>query len=613
MSPDALERPCLVGPRNETVDERVDPFGGSRNEQIGRSLWKASDGTIQSLPEGVNNDEDVGPLGESRDDEDVGPLGELREDDDVGPLEEPRDEEEVEHLEKLSGIEEKFRQDVEKFAQKVEEECGEQEDEGEVGDVAVADVADAENMSVLMQLAAKSAGMISGTPTVTEDASSPPTATTFPSEPQTPLTFSYSQLTSTPPTASRKRSRDAEEDARDEDSLSQQKRLRMDDVFGIVRKDAGTARVSHIVREAVTPDIRQSRKRSRSPDDGSEDGEDGATKPTPKRLRLYQQLREICEVEEEYVGAGPADAARNGHSTLVYQDVPSSEAQKTDFTNTATTDTKAREEYFVEEEKLANDQDMEREGTRTDDEAAPTQTEWNTAHGINSDCANVRVPNMGIFDLTGEWTKFYLSTSRGLLDRPWTEEEKEDLRVYIQDYRIENWAALSQSTNRTETDLQCMFLEVVAARNRQAGRPERAGIPDRYPNLAPPPPPVPFNPPISAEPAAPAAPATPEEPRKLRAESLIGKSKKNSLGDLTYDVKATSFPMTTRDGRMVDSEGSVLLGSWVTYAIAQSVGNRSWSRRFLWARHHRRIGSTMNRLRREMGTRHPKFKRKKVP
>ena len=605
MSPDALERPCLVGPRNETVDERVDPIGGSRNEQIGRSLWKASDGTVQSLPKGVNNDEDVGPLGESRDDEDVGPLGELREDDDVGPLEEPRDEEEVEHLEKLSDIEEKFRQDVEKFAQKVEEDFGVQEDEEKV--------ADAENMSVLMQFAAKSAGTISGTPAVTEDASSPPTATTFPSEPQTPLSFSYSQLTSTPPTASRKRSRDAEEDARDEDSLSQQKRLRMDDVFGIVRKDAGTARVSHIVREAVTPDIRQSRKRSRSPDDGSEDGEDGATKPTPKHLRLYQQLREICEVEEEYVGAGPADTTRNGHSTLVYQDVASSEAQEADFINKATTDIKAREEYFVEEEKFANDEAVEREDTRTEDEAASTQTEWNTAHGINSDCANVRVPKIGIFDLTGEWTKFYLPTSRGLLDRPWTEEEKEDLRAYIQDYRIEDWAALSQSTNRTETNLQGMFLEVIAARNKKAGRPERDGIPDRYPNLAPPPPPVPVEPPISAEPAAPAAPATPEEPRKLRAESLIGKSKKNSLGDLTYDVKATSFPRTTRDERMVDSEGNVLHGSWVTYAIAQSVGNRSWSRRFLWARHHRRIGSTMNRLMREMGTRHPKSKRKKVP
>ena len=588
MLPDALERPCLVGPRNETVDERVDSIGESRNEQIDRSLWKASD-----------NDEDVGPLGELRDDEDVGPLGESRDDENIGPFGEPRDKEEVEHLEKLSDIEEKFRQDFENSAQKVEEEFGEQEDEKEV--------ADAKNMSVLMRSAAKSAGMISGTPTVTEDASSPPTATTFPSEPQTPLTFSYSQLTSTPPTASRKRSRDAEEDARDEDSLSQQKRLRMDDVFGIVRKDAATERVSHSVREA---DIQQSRKRSRSPDDGSEDGEDGATKPTPKRLRLYQQLREICEVEEEYVGAGLADAALNGHSTLVYQDVTSSEAQETDFTNKATTDTKAREEYFVEEEKFANDQAMEREGTRTDDEAAPTQTEWNTAHGINSDCADVRVPNMGIFDLAGEWTKLYLPKSRGLLDRPWTEEEKEDLRAYIQDYRIEDWAALSRSTNRTETNLQCMFLEVIAARNKKAGRPERDGIPDRYPNLASPPPPVPVAPPISAEPAA---PTTPEEPRKLRAESLIGKSKKNSFGDLTYDVKATSFPRTTRDGRMVDSEGNVLLGSWVTYAIAQSVGNRSWSRRFLWARHHRTMGSTMSHLRREMGTRHPQSKRKKLP
>ena len=207
--------------------------------------------------------------------------------------------------------------------------------------------------------------------------------------------------------------------------------------------------------------------------------------------------------------------------------------------------TEAYKQPSVKEERSINDEVIQREYAPADDEAVPTETEWDTANGINSQCANIHITGMGVHDVTGEWSSLYIPTSTGLPDRPWTQRETEDLRVYIQDYRIEDWALLSQSTNRPKEELQYWYFQTVTHRNILARRPEMAGIPDAYPDLAPPiPTPVPV------------APSAPEEPRKLRQPDQIGK-KKNYLGDLTYDLKATSFPKITKDGNMVDSKGNV--------------------------------------------------------
>ena len=188
-----------------------------------------------------------------------------------------------------------------------------------------------------------------------------------------------------------------------------------------------------------------SRKRSRSLGSGSEDSEDGTTKQTPKRPRLHEQPREVYENDEEYLTAGRTGVATNGDSTPVHQP------------------------------------------TSANSEAALTQTDRSTAHGINSKGTKIRVPSMSVWDSTHQLTNLRLPTSRGLPDRPWTEEEKEDLRVYIQDYGVEDWALLSQSTRRRVKELKNMYLEIIKARNIQAGRPEDAGLPIAYPNLAPPP------------------------------------------------------------------------------------------------------------------------------
>lgn len=89
--PESMERPCLVGPRNETVDEGVDSSRGSSHEQSDRPLWQASD--EKSGPFGVSKDDiDAGSLGESRDGEEVGPFGESGNDESFSSPADSRDE-----------------------------------------------------------------------------------------------------------------------------------------------------------------------------------------------------------------------------------------------------------------------------------------------------------------------------------------------------------------------------------------------------------------------------------------------------------------------------------------------------------------------------------------
>ena len=48
-------------------------------------------------------------------------------------------------------------------------------------------------------------------------------------------------------------------------------------------------------------------------------------------------------------------------------------------------------------------------------------------------------------------------------------------------------------------------------------------------------------------------------PSDFTSFAMTGKAKNNNLGDLTYDLKAKSFPRVTKDGGMVDARGNALL------------------------------------------------------
>ena len=523
MSAESLERPGLVGPRNETAEEVAGPSRVITHEGIDRPLWRASDGKMTDPPRESNDDEDVGPLGEPRDDEDVGPLGESRDEEELDSLEESSDEDEVYHFEELSD------EDQDGLPQALEE-------EGEVASPG--------NLDELLQLAATSVSMMSGVPTNTGEASSSRATTTLSTEPQESLISSPPPLASTLATPSSKRTRNSEDDAQDEESSPQQKRMRMDDILGIVRKDVQSAEVLQSVEPGMTSDRQRCTKRARSLGD---DSEDIVTKPASKRARLLLPVNECRHEEEESFTADQGDIIEDGESSLVHQEARSNEVIEEALVIGNPTNAGAYQPSVVEEQTIDSETEESEDGF-ADDEASSTETEWDTAHGINSTYANIVFSDKGIYDVTGALRHFRLPTSTGSPDRAWTEEEKENLRVYIQDYGIQDWALLAQSTNRPERELQSMYLEVITARNKQAGRPDRAGITPAYPDLTPPPPPV-----------FPKSPKL-EEPRKLRSHSKRGRPNKNRLGDLTYDLKATTFPRVTRDGGMVDAKGNPLYG-----------------------------------------------------
>lgn len=524
-----MERPGLIGPRNETVEEIAPPAGGLRFEQADRRLWQASDNKSGGTSGESREDDNADPQEERRDEEERGPLGELIDDEEVGPFGESRSGD--------NGL-------------RHEHEDGEQAEEA--GN-------NAEDVDELVQLPANTVSMMSG---ALEDtgASSGDTAITFPTGPQTRPTSPSLTLELTTLSKSRKRGRDAEEDARDDElssrqkrsrmdnalgivrrSPSQQKRGRMDGIFGIARKNANEVRVPQVVGAAMTSDKQQSKKRSRGPDD---DSTDATIQPTPKRQCLHLRSEETCGVEHQSLADSHVDAATRDDLAFVHPPTSSNELQEP-APVAGTANTESLGQPTTERQPVINGEAEEREHALVEDEAQPTQTGWNTAYGINSDLADVPVPRRGIYDVTGQWSYLYLPRSTGVTNRPWTEEEKEDLRAYIQDYRIGNWKALSQSMNRPEAELQSTYLEVATARNKLAGRPEYEGIPRRYPKLTPPPRPKPPN---------------RIEPPKLRSRSRIGRAKTHKLGDLRYDLKATSFPKVTRDGGMVDSRGNALLG-----------------------------------------------------
>ena len=524
--PGAMERPGELGPRNEKIEEIAGPIGGLSYEQRDRHLWQANDDKSGCPSEMSNDVEEVGPLGESRDDEDVGPLGETRYEEEVGPLGETRDGDDG------------LRQDYD------DEEEEEEEEEEEVSE--------AEVINNVMQSAAKTLGILSGL--LADTGAS--TSTTSSTEPGASLTSSSHTLSSTPPTTSRKRTRDSEKDAKDDDCPSQQKRRRMDnaveiqmtsssqqerrcmdDVPGIIRKDTNAASNPQNMGVAMTPDVQQSRKRARSSD---ADCKENTTRRGPKRVRLYLKPRDVAN--------GGTGAPAKDELTLVHQPTLSNEVQKA-VTVDKVTGVEVHTQASVEEVPFANRETNKGEDAAADDEAAPSQKEWNTAHGINSGGANIPVRGMKVIDLTGEKVQFYLPTSRTSSPcRPLTEKEKEDLRVYIQEYGVQNWNVLAKSMNRTVRELRTEYLHYIMARNIAAGRHRMAGIPPAFPNLAPPPP-----------------PRDPDKVSKLRPRAktgkvMTGKAKNNNLGDLTYDLKAKSFPRVTKDGGMVDARGNALLG-----------------------------------------------------
>ena len=419
-----MERPCLFGPRNETFEGNVYSSRESVEEAIQRKSWRESDGKIFTSSE------------ESRDDEDIGLCGELC-NETVGIFKETRSKDQV----------------YEKEAK-------------------VADSRD--DMNALIQLAAISVHNMSKRPTNAGCASFPHTTTTIP----------IGQKARS--TQSRIRARDSEDNAEDQNSPLQRKRMHMDDMSGTARSDANSRASPKEVSAAMKPTekgarglednaeervTQSTRKRLRLFVRAKDGAEGGTSKPKRVRLHLYQRAKEIRDDNAQHIAADQANVTNNDNSMLICQDTSSREGP---------------EDSVVEKDETPNNEkEALDEETLVEDGPGPTRTEWDTAHGINSKGANIRIPGRMVHDVAGDFRPLYLPTPTGLRDRLWTEEDKEDLRVYNQDHGIQDWARLSRSTRRPRNELQKMYLEIVTARNRQARRPICAGIPDEYPQRRP--------------------------------------------------------------------------------------------------------------------------------
>ena len=578
----AMEPTDQVGPRNEKVEDRVIPLGGLSYEQNDRRDWQASDKIIDSDWERPKDEESVGPLQDTRNGDDVGPMGESSDEGGAGPLEESSNG--------GNGL------------QHIHEDKGGEREEGQrPSEEDEKQVASAENKSVLIQFASTALAMMSNSPADAEDVSSPFTR----SVEQQPSLISSPSLAAASSASSRKRSRDAEEDTKDEES-PQQKRRRMDDVLGIVRKEVKAANVPQNIQAATRLYIKHPKKRANVPqvtqvatslyikhpkkqarslntDSPKARSSTDTAVPTPKRLRLYQRPRQISGAEKEHVTTDHSGTTMNGKSTLVDHDGSRTEPQQTTDSDKIPADAQASPRIFMEDDSCVDDETEssvareslineaeDPEDVSSDDEIDTTQTGWNTAHGINSKVAFIYVDGKTVWSKTGEGQQLVLPKTEGSPNRPWTKAEKETLRAYIQDYGIENWAALSKSTNRAESDLQQTYLNIIIKRNKRAGRPQLAGIPEeypRYPRFAPPPPPQepgqpaspPHSPPPSSiEPEESATPTATAELPRLRPRKRTGQIAKGNLGDLAYDVKVRAFPKVTRYGRLVDSKGDTL-------------------------------------------------------
>ena len=551
--PETMEEPGLLGPRNEKIDEIPGPAGGLSYEQADRQLWQAVDDQ-GDCPSGLSKDvEDVGPFGETRDDEEVSPFGETRDDEEVGPFGETRDDEDVGPFGETRYGDDGLREDYDDGEQKKEEKKVTEDEHinsllqsaaktvgvlseklASTGTSTLSSTASSTDPSASFPSSSRT--LFSTPPTTSrkrtrdseEDSEGDAKDDQSPSQQKRRRMDNALGIKSTTPSKqkqrhmdhilgiirndsnapnnakstgaattpnalvqqSRKRARDSVEDAKDDESPLQQKRRRMDNVLGIVRKDTNAADNTQSTGAA---DVQQSRKRARTSDDESDES---ANRPgskrvrlhlkPPKCLRLYLKLRDDANDGEAHVADG---APKKDESTVVHQPISSNNFQ-TPVTVEKVTNVEVHTQASVEEVPSANGESNKRDDAAGADEAAPWRKEWNTAHGINSNGANIPVR---VFDLKGEEVHFYLPTSGASpLYRRLTQEEKEDLRVYIQDYGIPDWHVLAKSMNQTVRRLKTEYLEYIVARNRKAGRRDLAGIPPAWPELAPPPPPPPL-------------------------------------------------------------------------------------------------------------------------
>ena len=148
--------------------------------------------------------------------------------------------------------------------------------------------------------------------------------------------------------------------------------------------------------------------------------------------------------------------------------------------------------------------------------------------------------------------------------KAWTDEEKELLRLWVQDYGVTSWRKIAWCLKHSETDCKIMCRDIITALNRRAGRELYAGMPEDL--LLMPPSPSPPPPPASPLPlTSPTITARSLRPRTRHA------APKFQCGEIVYDTQAKSLPKLAPNGTVVDNRGDVILGWPGEVALALKV------------------------------------------
>ena len=180
---------------------------------------------------------------------------------------------------------------------------------------------------------------------------------------------------------------------------------------------------------------------------------------------------------------------------------------------------------------------------------------------------------------------------------PWTAEDDEKLRFWVQDYVTRNWLLIAYSLMRGDEDCRVRYREIIVALNNRAGRHQYAGLPkslipvtantpapdaaptessatrkppvttqeelrSHAPEGEPPAPPaLPTPPGITAPSAAAVPPPPPQKSDRVLRPRTQHAVPRFQCGNIVYDTKARSLPMVSKKGTLVDSKGKVILGT----------------------------------------------------
>lgn len=159
------------------------------------------------------------------------------------------------------------------------------------------------------------------------------------------------------------------------------------------------------------------------------------------------------------------------------------------------------------------------------------------------------------------------SSSISLVDhapKEWTDEEREYLRLWVQDYGVTSWTRIAWCLKRSEAECKLMCCYLIMVLNRRAGRHIYAGMPEDLLSL-----------PLSSASPAPSASASPTpspspvaSPVPLTSPTITTKSlrprtrraaPKFQCGEIVYDTQARSLPKLARNGNVVDNKGNVIV------------------------------------------------------